>query len=226
MEPSDAGDEKPLHRGTADLRAQAERCRAAPATLWKHLDQTLRDPKALHGLADRSSFHANGFVKIVLFPWAKPRIRLHVWPRGSHGHRGPANTHGHRWAFASWIITGSLRETTYVEGEQGTPFDVYEYAGADRSGPELPHRTCRLAAHSVAHRAKGQIYTRERHELHQAEPAGDGLVASLVLQGPPSESTTVYRPSGSSQPRENEPITPGELRPLLVEVTEILQPVA
>ena len=226
MEPSDDEDEQPEHLEGLDLRAAAAEFRDAPSRLWALLIPALHDEAKLNQLADMSSHHPNGFVKIVLLPYASPRVRLHVWPASARLPNPSPDPHGHRWAFASWIITGALTETTYIEGPRGLPFDVYGYAGADRSAPNLPLRSCLLAPQDAAHRKQGEIYSREPHELHIAEPAGDGLVASLVLQGPASDCTPVYRPSGSSQPRKNKPIPPDELRALLVEVTEILQPVA
>jgi hypothetical protein len=103
----------------ADLEAVAVGHRNAPGQLWADLNAALRDELRLRLLARRSALHANGFVKVVLDPEASPRVGLHVWPPGAREYL--VSPHGHRWDFASWIITGSLRETTYVEAPQGRP---------------------------------------------------------------------------------------------------------
>jgi hypothetical protein len=160
----------------------------------------------------------------VIDPAAVIRIRLHVWPRGCR--QQFVNPHGHRWAFASWIIAGSLRETTYVEATQGQAYEAWGYNG-DAHGERRVLRNCRLVPHATQHRVQGQIYTRDRLEVHDAYPVGAGLVASLVAQGPASDQyTPVYQPPGHSDMRRNSLITAGELRALLAEVTDILAPVA
>jgi hypothetical protein len=221
VEPSDTED--PNQVMVANLQAAAERYRDAPERLWAHLNTVLDDENLLRELADRSSFHPNGFVKIVLHPEASPRIRLHVWP--AEAPERLVDPHGHRWAFASWIITGSLRETTYAERSWGWRFEVFDYGGTKR-GEQATRRICRLAPQSTTRRRRGHVYTRDRHEVHDAHPVGGGMVASLVLQGSASDRTPVYRPSGSAETRRHAAITPDELRALLVEITAILQPVA
>lgn len=222
MEPTD-NDGQPVRLDVADLKAAAELHRDDPSCLWMELRRVLDDGNLLRLLARRSAFHPNGFVKIALHPDASPRVRLHVWP--PFANELLVNPHGHRWAFASWIITGSLRETTYIEAPRGRAFDVWDYAGAD--GNERNQlRTGRLAPQNTAYHERGQVYTRDRHEVHDAHPVGDGIVASLVVQGPPADRTPVYQPPGSYDLDRNSPITAGELRALLVDVAKILQPVA
>jgi hypothetical protein len=226
VEPSDPGDDRPGHLDVAALRAGAERHREGPAWLWTHLRGVVGDDDRLHGLAHRSTFHHNGFVKIVLLPRASLRLRLHVWHPDHRGIHGADNVHGHRWAFASWIITGQLKETTYAIGTHGRPYDVYHYAGADPERPYVRHGTHLLAPSGVNDRSRGDVYTREPHELHTADSASTGLVASLVLQGPAAaEFAPVYRPAGSSAVWQNEPISAHQLRALLADVIDILQPV-
>lgn len=225
MEASDPGDDRSEHLDVAALRAAAELHRESPAWLWTHLRDVLDNNARLHDLADRSAFHHNGFAKIVLLPRASPRVRLHVWHPDRRGVCGADNVHGHRWAFASWIITGRLKETSYAIKTQGTPFDVYHYPGADHGVPFVREGADMLAPSGTNNRERGDVYTRRPHELHTAEPVSTGLVASLVLQGPAAaESTPVYRPAGSSAGWQNQPITAPQLRALLTDVIDILQP--
>ena len=221
MEPSDNEDPKQVM--VANLQAVAELYRDTPERLWADLKTVLDDENLLRELASRSSFHPNGFVKIVLHPEASPRIRLHVWP--AEAPERLVDPHGHRWAFASWIITGSLRETTYVERSCGRPFEVFDYTGTKRS-EQATLRTCRLARQSTTRREQGQV-------LHPRQPRGarrppgrrEPRGVRSCCEGSAADRTPVYRPSGSWKTLARR-ITPDELRALLVEITAILQPVA
>ena len=223
MEPS--GNKGPEQVARADLRAAAEQYRDAPGRLSAHLKAVLDDYDLLHALAADSEFHANGFVKIVIDPAAVIRIRLHVWPRGRRWQ--VVNPHGHRWAFASWIIAGALRETRYrATTSHGQAYEAWGYTGDVRDEPRLLH-ACRLTPQDTHERVPGQVYTRDRLEVHDAYPVGAGLVASLVAQGPASdEHTSVYQPPGRSNLSRNSPITAAELKPLLAEVVDLLAPMA
>ncbi len=224
MEPHDDEGGQTTPQDIAYLRVAAEQYRHSPELLWTHLHAVLHKEDLLSRLAADSAFHPNGFIKIALLPEESPRVRLHVWPLRARDRF--VSPHGHRWPFASWIITGSLRETTYIEGPRGQVFDVWGYNGVD-SGELQPLRTCRLARQRTARHEEGQVYARDRQEVHDAYPVGDGIVASLVVQGPVAgEHTPVYRPPGDPELLRNSPITPAELKPLLDQVAKTLQPVA
>lgn len=154
-------------------------CGVSPAWLWAHLRAVLDDAEQLRDLAERADYHPSGFAKIVLLPEASPRLRLHVWHPDKRAALGDNDVHGHRCAFSSWIITGRLRETTYVEGPRGRPFDVYRFTGADRDVPFEKVGTGLLTPSETTHRTRGEIYTREPLELHTTEPLSPGLVATL-----------------------------------------------
>jgi hypothetical protein len=153
-------------------------------------------------------------------------LRLHIWHPDFRNARDVYNVHGHRWPFASWIITGQLQETTYVEVVRGETFDVYRYRGVGRNAPYVKLGSRMLAPSQSTVRVRGEIYTREPHEQHVAEPVRRELVASLVLQGSPVEWTPIHVPSGASGPGHSEPIAPHQLRALLTDVIDTLQPVA
>jgi hypothetical protein len=210
----------------ATLTTEAEQHKEAPFRLWRLLDGALRDTDRFDELVARSVYHANGFVRIVLVPEGSPRLRLHVWPRGDERMEGTDHPHGHRWAFASWVIMGLLREVTFVEGRGGVPFREYRYAGSDEELPDVPLTRVLLTTATTSIRSSGQVYTRQPGEVHVAVPATDDLVATLVIQGEDVMTTTpVYRKTGDRRPQPNLPIGPAELRALLVEVLGVLVPV-
>lgn len=210
-----------------ELKAAAKQHGGSPARLWGLLDTTLRDERQLNEVAGRSSFHRNGFYKIVPTADSQPRLRLHIWPAGGRDEVGARHPHGHRWPFASWVITGSLKETTYVENNHGAPFDVYDYAGSNGSIPSQPSRRVLLAPAATFMRLAGVIYTRSTGELHVATPADDPLVATLVLQGADEVATTpVYRRPGARPLQAGRAVSATELRALLLELIDVLEPVA
>jgi hypothetical protein len=220
------GDDIDGHRAALDLddlRSEALRYRDEPGRLRALLDDVAREESRLKAVAARSSYHPNGFVKIALERGRTPRLRLHVWPRGK-----PVRTsdpHGHRWPFASWIITGTLQEVVFVETAHGDRFDVYDYRGTSRTPAERPSRSTTLARLPPRPRRAGTVYTRASGELHIADPATDDLVATLVLQGTDAHvSTPVHRRPGQSEPRPGPPVSPDELRGLLLQVSGVLEP--
>ena len=106
----------------AALRTTAEDWRDDPFPVCDALRNLVNNAAALEGIAKRSSVHANGFAKIVLLKGKRSSVRLHVWHRSNGRWVPDTMPHGHRWEFASWILTGELRETTFREaaGASGT----------------------------------------------------------------------------------------------------------
>lgn len=199
--------------------------RADPEQLSAIVKQLLSDAAALESAATR---HPNGFVKVVLDTGSDVRLRLHVWPASSPNDALTQKPHGHRWPFASWIITGFLCETTYATSDDGAssaPFEHMRYVRRGDAGTLI--RTGQGAAQlapvaSTVHVA-GAVYARKEDDLHSAEPQDGVFVATLVVQGEPtSDVTSVYRRPGARDPEEGT-ITASELRPLLVQVTDALR---
>jgi hypothetical protein len=182
-------------------------------------------------IAHRSYRHANGFAKVVLHTSRHYGIRLHIWRPGEHPTGKVVDPHGHRWEFASWIITGTLHEITFERATSGELFDEYAHEkGTDGEEYLRPRRSATLAPTGHADREKGQVYKRSSSELHAAMPKGGALVASLVLQGPRSAAPVpVYlRPgaprgkAGASLPVRKSSFSVRELRSLLGDVSEVV----
>lgn len=196
--------------------------------LRRSLVAMLHDDDRLARVADASCVHPNGFAKIVPFGRAESGVRLHLW-RSSD--RRPddvvALAHGHRWDFASWIIVGALRETLFEEGASGSPVDHYDYGRTPAGTAYLRgRRTAHLATASRTTWRADDVYTRYGRELHSAKPDGEDLVASLVVQGRRrSGPTSVYTMPGQSPADDDQPVSVPELRILLAEIADVLQPV-
>ncbi len=178
----------------------------------------------LDGVAARSSIHPNGFAKIVLHTEDKWGIRLHVWRPRTRWHLAENKPHGHRWEFASWIITGVLRETTFDRVTDGEPFELLAYGRrADGSSYLVLNGTDMLAPRQPIDRPAGTVYVRSSSVLHTTESLGGGLVASLVFQGRRSRRTTpVYRQPGAPPLQREQPLSVDEVSDLLAELVEVV----
>lgn len=203
----------------ADIRRATEAIRDHPAVLRSSLNALPHDPRALAAIAARSEVHANGFAKIVLAQGQNWSLRLHVWTRCTRPESGDVDPHGHRWSFASWIITGTLRETMFDVVRHGRPFHRYDY---HEDGALRKTGTARLAKVDEVHRVAGTVYQREGSELHTAAPCDD-LVATLVLRGESVETTEVFRTPGKSGEEGDRPLAVDDLRALLKKIVEVLR---
>ncbi len=175
-------------------------------------------------MAAHSTFHANGFAKIVLEPGAPaPRAPARL-AAAATARPALVNPHGHRWPFASWVITGALREVLFDPAPHGERFEVYDYPGTNGPLPDRPSASVSLAYRPARFRRAGTVYTRRPGELHVAEPATDALVAIARVQGTEVRtSTPVYRSPGHRRPEQGSPISPAHVCALLEEVTACSQ---
>jgi hypothetical protein len=206
-------------RTLAGLSRVAEELRDEPRRLYRALSALIGDRDRLTEIAELSYHHPNGFAKVVLHAAKEYGIRLHVWPTGRPPHAGETEPHGHRWDFASWIVAGKLRETTFVPDPAGERYYRHSYHGVQDHKVDLRLAgPASLRPDSEIVRPTGTVYTRSRSELHTAAPVGSGLVASLVLQRPHEpQPAEVYR----SEPVQLDPLPPlsvAELRELLAAV--------
>ncbi|MGI8815802.1 MAG: hypothetical protein ACR2G2_11170 [Pseudonocardia sp.] len=210
-----------------DLELTAQDVRNNPDQLSRSFRTLLRNDERLKRVAARSTFHPNGFAKVVLHTGGDCGVRLHVW----HWHRQhragtlSPDPHGHRWEFASWIITGALRETPFDRVTDGEPFVRCEYGRrADGSAYLHPRRTEMLAPGKPIDRLAGTVYACASSVLHTAEPVGGGLVASLVFQGRRSRGATpVYLRPGEPRLQREQTLSVDELRALLAEVAAVVR---
>ncbi len=114
------------------MRKCAETLRDNPVLLRSALNVLRHDDWGLRVISRRSSVHPNGFAKVILSCDDGWSLRLHVWSPWIQPEHHDVNPHGHRWAFASWIIVGILRETRFDVAHDGRPFRRYEYLGEYR----------------------------------------------------------------------------------------------
>jgi hypothetical protein len=203
------------------MRRTTEALRDRPALLRSALSVVRSDEHALEVVASRSSIHHNGFAKVVLSRGAGWSLRLHVWTPWIQSQ--DVNPHGHRWAFASWIITGTLRETRFDVAHQGRQFHRYAYRGS-ASGDAAAWNTGTVSLVKVeeVERVAGTVYQRTGFEVHTAQPCTD-LVATLVLHGDSGKTTEVFKRPGEPIEKGEKPLSGAELATLLDEVVAALR---
>ncbi len=178
-----------LSRGTdtTDLSAALEQLLSDGRALRAWLTSIVHDSAVRAPVTEASYWHVNGFAKLILHSTDVFRIRLHVWPRVP-GRRGETDPHSHRWAFASTVLTGAgLSITEHVEVEAGFPFIRYCYDGRRLvpSGRALLDSGTTRTVHTR------ERYTTDTDIVHTVTPLGDDLIATLVVQGPHVQDTTV-----------------------------------
>ncbi|MCO1655143.1 hypothetical protein [Pseudonocardia humida] len=169
--------------GLAALLDAAHRVRRRPDLVRSRLAFLLSHPERLAEVAGRAYWHSNGFAKIKLLHGRGFTVRLHIWPASTG--RGEVNPHGHRWEFASWILTGAGMSEAYYESVESSHTDATPYTRCDYGPGQLrPVGDASLRVQQVVRRPAGTVYTCTLDALHTVAPIGDGLVATVVLQGP------------------------------------------
>jgi hypothetical protein len=216
-------------RGTLHgLAAAAQAVSDDPDAFGGWLETSFRDIEVARATAARSYWHPNGFAKLVLYTSTEPefKIRMHVWSESGSSRRGETNPHSHRWEFASTLITGQgilLPEYGEVV-EGGEQFTRYRY-GTNPADPALlvDDGTVRLAKVRSSRLSRGGLYTCGTEVVHTAEPVGEQLTATLVVQGRHRTSTTaVFRSPGETDEQPNRPLPVTDLLRLVkAVVTEV-----
>ena len=175
-------------------------------------------------LGRNAYWHSNGFVKIKIIETPGFCVRLHIWPPGEH-RLGEVDPHDHRWEFASWVAIGAgIQERRFEvvadDDSRGMPYARYAYGRKDGVSHLRPEGgTSRLLETSVLHRKPGHVYSCPPDVLHTVAPVGDGLVATVVLQGPLLEKpTVVYRCPERTSAALQDSISARELDHLFAEV--------
>jgi hypothetical protein len=175
-------------------------------------------------LGRNAYWHSNGFVKIKIIETSGFCVRLHIWPPGEH-RLGEVDPHDHRWEFASWVAIGAgIQERRFEvvadDDARGMMYTRHAYGREDGVSYLRPEGgSSRLHETSVLHRKPGHVYSCPPDVLHTVSPIGDGLVATVVLQGPVLEkSTVVYRCPERTGAALQDSITEEELDRLFAEV--------
>ncbi|WP_370966381.1 hypothetical protein [Amycolatopsis sp. cg9] len=199
-----------------------------PGAFVRWLVETSCDTEAVREIVARSYWHPNGFAKLVLHTSVDPefKVRMHVWPTSEAPRRGETNPHSHRWEFASTLIAGQgLLMSEYLEVTEGGELFTRHLYGTNPADPALlvADGTTRLVDATSPELSRGGVYVCGTDIVHTAEPLGERLTATVVVQGPHRTSTTtVFRPPGETGDQPNRPLSPEDFRQLVsAVVTEV-----
>lgn len=162
-----------------------------PATLVSLLQQLIKSPQQLAAVAQRSYFHGNGFLKVVLLD-KDYKLRLHVWHKGEVCEE---NIHSHRWSFASTVLVGTLRSeiwrnasTNHAQAQQLLEY-CYHAATAQQAPVIEPLGNCLLEMESRVAVSAGESYFMPVDQMHCINNPGEQLVATLICTSPTEVST-------------------------------------
>ena len=189
---------------TAVLQARAQWLRRNPSLIADRLRSLRTHPEGQTAMLTQSYWHANGFAKVRLSERDGVQTRLHVWPEGT-GRQGDVDPHAHRWSFASWVAVGrGMTETYYASADADDPaasrYTRHEYGRRPTGAGYLdPIGDAWLRRTTTIERRRGEVYACGLPIVHTVTPWGDGLLATVVIQGPVvKRSATVYRPPDGS----------------------------
>jgi hypothetical protein len=188
------------------------------------------DTDTIETIAKRSYSHPNGYDKIVLvsrdimeLPY---ELRMHVW--WADQHRSLGDIHNHDWEFSSRVLCGRLDCQEYEAGDYGEPMLRYIYLRSEKARFILQAQgSGRLKLGRFYSVWPGQSYSMQRTTLHRAAGAEGCTTATLILQGPTHQlSSMIYRDTESNQggePSPLEPLPPSALRSKLQRLADILE---
>jgi hypothetical protein len=224
----------------AFLERVAKTIATSPEDVVSLLGACLSSLPLLTSLTEHAYVHPNGFAKFVIFdPEDLPvKLRLHVWTGSDRLRKleDDQNVHGHRWTFASAVIAGQgLDISEFVAVTSGGEryhsyqykpggWDIADNADNGDNTSELPTDASelQLVGHVRLDRSvrytlsPGDAYACDIGTLHTVRTHGNGLTATMVVQGPSLlTSAPVYRrPDQHYQPL-GEPMSAADVRSVL-----------
>jgi hypothetical protein len=210
-----------------DLRAALDLLLDDRPTLVAWLRSVVADAEQLARVAAASYWHANGFAKLVLHAAPGFRIRLHVWPAGE-GRRGEPDPHSHRWDFASTVLTGDglaiVESVELLESDSDTDVACTRYAYDGFS--LVPDMKVFLRCDRQFDVLTDDRYTTVTTTIHTVAPKGNGLVATLLVQGPHVNPATAVYGTDLDDPvdRPGRMIAADDVRALVTDVVATLDP--
>lgn len=158
------------------------------------LDGICRSRSEREAIAERSYWHPNGFVKLVIDddPGAG-QLRFHVWPREVDDD----DIHAHAWCYASVVLEGELREVVYREAPLGEGAawwrHSYGQTGHRRFAFVDPEQVGLVPQGEPTIRRAGARHGGPPHHIHRFGAAAAPAVTLLRVGPILRRSSPVYR---------------------------------
>lgn len=157
----------------------------------------LSSEKNLQYIAERSYFHGNGFLKIVLLDNFY-KIRLHIWFEGISAEE---NIHSHRWDFASHILAGTLHSEIWQEtqnmDDQVHHLDCYLYTA--KTGFSPPKSKYIGKKYLIKLRDDqfyaGNTYFMYKNNLHRIKANYSSFIATIICTLPTQTTDNLLFPN-------------------------------
>lgn len=145
------------------------------------IDTTLSDEMLLTAVAQRSTFHENGFAKIPLRVCPTASVRLHIWQTCNRTLR-TENIHDHRFSFHSCVLFGALEHRFWRCHPSGKLKSRFDYYPAEDAEPYRLHYSGedQLASYGIQRIYAGQTYSITAGELHQVRAVEPSSITMLV----------------------------------------------
>lgn len=186
-----------------------------PHTVITMLQQLIGSPQQLAAVAQRSYFHGNGFLKVVLLDKGY-KLRLHVWHKGEVCEE---NIHSHRWSFASTVLIGTLHSEIWRNASPTNahakllPEYRYHAATAQQLASIESLGQCLLEMESRVAVSAGKSYFMPVDHMHCINNPGEQLVATLICTSPTGLRTNrLVKTRPDAETSTNPPrLTPSQL---------------
>lgn len=182
----------------ARLTSELEQVREG---LPARLDGICRSRSQREAIAERSYWHPNGFVKLVIEddPGAG-QLRFHVWPREVDDD----DVHAHAWWYESVVLEGELQEVVYCEAPLGEGMAMWRHSygqtGHRRFAFVDPERVGLVRQGAPIVRRAGDRHGGPPDHVHRFGAAAAPAVTLLRVGRILRRSSPVYRAGPESLP--------------------------
>lgn len=196
------------------------------------LADIIQSPELLEGIAARSYWHGNGFLKVVLLDRGY-KLRLHIWFQGSACEE---NIHSHRWGFASHILTGALKSELWADAANEDADTItateYRYTAEHKQHLQTIKATKEALGNAVLAKQQdvtqlaGSSYIMTEDQLHRINHPGQELVATIICTAPTEVLTNRLFPTTDHPKLHPKKLTAAALKDALTDYLEQICPVA
>jgi hypothetical protein len=150
------------------------------------LDNLLGNERELNEVANRSYYHKNGFLKVVLIE-KRPKfsVRLHIWPEESF--QSP-DVHNHPWDMTGLVLSGSYEWPIYTldqSSEDCKSFDLFECRYLEDYSGHSFHKLDKVILNQVDKLSfqQGDIFQFAQTRYHSVRKENSQPADSIVITG-------------------------------------------
>jgi hypothetical protein len=148
------------------------------------IELVINDNVLLKEVSNRSYFHKNGFLKVLLIDMRpKYSVRLHIWPTDPFSE---TDIHDHPWNMTGLVLNGSYNWNVFEESQSSDLFVnryICNYLD-DYSGHFLKKgHSVFISLVNVLSFVKGEFFDFSHKELHNVEKKNYLPADSIVITG-------------------------------------------